>query len=258
MPAELLEKMKDKVPGTLPYAIPSQASATRILCNQKIADKCPTNAAELFDLENFPGPRSFSSFQPFTLIVLALEAEGIAKDEMLPADEGILNDQLDIAFAALEDFRPGIKAFYSSSNEAFQQYNQGEIAMGGLWENAVKTLVEENSDNVDLAYTWQDAVIEPQYEIVYKGGPNEAGAWKFFEWLYDNPEQIAKYASAAPAATRMGEAFEMMDPAATEWLAPPPGTPEGDKTFTVDALGIFGYDAIVDRIDEFWQNYTTS
>jgi putative spermidine/putrescine transport system substrate-binding protein len=255
MPDALRQKIAKNIPDVQPFGVPSKNGAVLIVCNSKLVAKCPTNAKEFFDTKDFPGARMLPSFQPEVAIALALEAQGVAKDAVFPSDAAAADKNLTTAFAALDALKPSMKVFYSSSSQAMQLMQSGEVVIAGLWNSASQQLSDKPTANMTLTHTWQDAVTYTQWDVVYKGAPDEANAWKFIEWLADNSEQVAKYAAAAPSGTTDQRVYDLLPKSAQDWV-PAPSGPRAEQAVNVPALWVSATPERQTKVSKYWASYT--
>lgn len=225
-------------------AVPERVGASMIVCNMNVVDKCPTNAKEFFDVEAFPGHRTFSSFQPLTALAFAQESLGTE------LEDDWSNMDFDAASGALDKLKPSIRTFYSSSDEANTLLANGEIGMALYWNSYVGPLVD-SGDGYEAS--WENAVEFYTYNAVFKEGPNgEAAAWDFLIWLNQNPavifEQLQFENGGIPSNTN---ALEFLDEDAVKWA---PGVPPRDNLAVEnDAWYLSNRDAV----DAWWASLTS-
>ncbi|MFD1941543.1 extracellular solute-binding protein [Paradevosia shaoguanensis] len=227
------------------YGVASKTGALMIICNKKAVEKCPTTAAEMMDVENFPGTRFMPNFQPLEALTFAAYASGVAPDAIYPLD-------VDRAIAELNKIRPSIAQFYDNSTTARQLLSSGEVVMGLLWNGIPPQILGEGNVNVDLQVSWDGAVTYSQWTAVYNNGPNTETAWKFLKWLNTHPEAVAAYASAEGTDTANKAAFALQTEEIKEWS---PVKDHGVPTLPVNTEWYMAAGDTKTKIDEFWKNY---
>lgn len=90
-------------PGTITDSTVSYGDAANVIvCDPKLASKCPKTPQELWDATDFPGPRMLVN-NPVITLPFALEADGVAPNKVWPLD-------LDRAIWSMEKIKPQVKA----------------------------------------------------------------------------------------------------------------------------------------------------
>lgn len=120
----------------------------------EFGDDPPTSVADLWDVEKYPGPRSFNTNEGIYTIQMALLADGVPLDELYPLD-------LDRAFAKLDELRPHIDFWWTSPDESQQLWRDGSVVMGTSWSGRARILQEEGLP----------------IGLVWAGGSRDAGSW---------------------------------------------------------------------------------
>jgi putative spermidine/putrescine transport system substrate-binding protein len=253
-PARLQAKVKKIVPAAQPFAIPSQNGAAMIVCNYKLVKKCPKTPKQFFDTTNYPGPRMFASFQPLVAIGLALQASGMKPKDVFPASAKKSAANVAKAAQLLNQIKPSVKTFYSNSNQALQLLTSGEVTIAALWNAAAARAYLQPSTNMTIGASWIGAVKYAQYDVVYKGAPNEANAWKLIEWMYDHPKNLAQYAEKDNAGIADARAFKLLPAKVRQWL---PAYENRPQSVDSDVIWYVQNPAIKQAIDDFWKGYTS-
>lgn len=125
---------------------------------EEFGDDPPTSVADLWDVERYPGPRSFNTAEGIYTIQMALLADGVPIDELYPLD-------LDRAFAKLDELRPHIEFWWGSPDESQQLWRDGSVVMGTSWSGRARILQDEG---VPVGLVWN-------------GGSRDAGSWAILE-----------------------------------------------------------------------------
>jgi spermidine/putrescine-binding protein len=256
MPQRLQTFIKQFVPGVRPWAVPSKRGSVMIGCNYKLAQTCPKSPKQFFDTRNFRGGRALPSFQPLVAIALALQADGVKPKDVFPASRKKSEANVRRAIRKLNALKPSIRGFYSSSTTALQWLNSGEVTMGGFWNGTLEAAYRDPSDNVRIGATWNGAVTYSQYDIVYKGAPNEANAWRFIEWLWRNPNVVARYSEEAISGTTDQRAFQRLSPKVRQWL--PSNAKSRPPSVDTNPVWYIRSAKIKKMIDDFWRDYISS
>lgn len=173
----------------------------------------PANWADFWNVEDFPGPRSLQNFgTPWRVIVGALVADGVPKDQLFPLD-------LDRAFAKLDKIKPHVALWWSAGDQIQRAMREGEIAVGQIWATRLSFLQEEG---VPIAPIWDGATLNEGRWSILKDAPNSENAGKFLNWFYANPQAQFNYAKAVKAVPVTRSAIALY--------------PDGEETVDFDAV----------------------
>jgi putative spermidine/putrescine transport system substrate-binding protein len=253
IPARLLAIEKKIHPDMTNYAIPAKRGAAMIGCNYKLVPNCPKTAKQLLDAKKYPGPRMFASFQPLVLLGFAGEALGMKPKDIFPNSLSKSMKNLDREMAFLSKFKPNIKAFYSNGNQATQLLESGEVVYAGLWNTNSKLLHFTPTSHVSYGASWTGAVTYTQYDVVYKGAPHEANAWKLMEWMATHPQAMAQFAANENAGITDPRVQAMLSPAVRTWM---PSKIKRPQTVDTNAVWYIQWPTLKQRIDDWWKAYT--
>ena len=165
--------------GVLP-----SVGATLLTANIEAFDgEVPSNWVEFWDVENFPGPRALQNFgSPWRVLIGALIADGVPKDDLFPLD-------LDRAFAKLDEIRPHVTVWWSSGDQIQRAFREDEVTAGLIWGTRLAFLQREG---IPLTPIWNGATLNEAHWAVFKDAPNRENAIRFLNWYFDHPEvQVA-------------------------------------------------------------------
>ncbi|TXH35591.1 MAG: extracellular solute-binding protein [Rhodospirillaceae bacterium] len=200
---------ENSAPGMVTdFGVMLSSIANPIICNNEKVKACPSNAAEFFDTDKFPGERSADS-NVFDMLILALKAVGVG--DRAPTDE-----ELDKAFALIEKVQPSLRTLWDSGEQSMQIMRNGEAVITQIWNRPARKLVEESPGKYTV--NWQDAPYGPAYIVVVKGAPHPKLAFQYMEYYATHPEQQAKWSSTTSYGVANPKALASIDPAAKEWL----------------------------------------
>ena len=150
------------------YAVGSFYYSFVIGCNKDAAQACPKTWADLFDLEKFPGKRTFYKWSAPGVIEAALLADGVAADELYPLD-------LDRAFKKLDTIKSSI-VWWSSGAQSQQLLASAETPYGFFWNGRLTALVQTG---VNAETSWHQNITAADMLVVPKGAPHKAASMKF-------------------------------------------------------------------------------
>lgn len=209
MPDDVRERLEEYVPAEklTDFGMTYSALAFLTGCNTDMVQACPTNPEEFFDVEKFPGDRTMID-RPLIALTYALEADGVAAEDMFPMD-------LDRAFDKLAEIKDSIKVWYSAGDQMEQIVRDEQVAMGLLWSGRAYNVIDQGTS---LEVSWDGAVYEPGQWFVVEGANNPDAAWALIENIAANAEGQAQWATDMAYGISNPEAFDYMDEKVAERL----------------------------------------
>ena len=178
-------------------------TATVIVCNADIVEKCPTTAEEFWDVENFPGDRAIAGNSTAPLFLAAL-AGGGDRDSLMPLD-------LDVVLAKLEEIRPHIKVWPESGAAQEQVMVDREVGIAFMWNGRAHVVKRDVLPNLQIY--WHDATVGNDGGwTVPKGAPNADVAFAFLEWFGSQHEAQAAWTTALTYPTPSKELADRIPP----------------------------------------------
>ena len=169
----------------------------------------PKSWAEVWDIEKFPGARSFPN--PYGGIPpqyeVFLMADGVPMDKLYPID-------VERAWRSITKLKPHITKWYKSHAQAVQMLVNGEIdvactigprVIAAKWDGAP----------VDVEYNQQKLAAD-NWSII-RGARNKKAAYKLINYILDAKRQ-ACFSSKAPYGPSNMEATKYIDPKIAEDL----------------------------------------
>ena len=167
-------------------------------------DGGPQSWADFWDVDRFPGPRSLPNYgSPWTVLMAALLADGVAPDELFPLD-------LDRSFNKLDQVRPHVTVWWSSGDQNMQIFRSQEVVMGMLFSNrASKLQFEEGA----ASFTWNQGILGGAPFSILRNAPRPLAAMALLDSLYTSPEAQAAYMTAQHVSTFVRGGAELLDPA---------------------------------------------
>jgi len=215
----LLEKLDYKVidvsnfyPGLYTdYCLGGDVFSTVMAWNTKTyGDKAPQSWADFWDVKKFPGKRAYRD-KVAGALEPALMADGVPPSEVykvLDSKEGIKR-----ALDKIRELKPHIDVYWSSGAQHAQLMKDGEVDMitgwNGRFDNAKK-------DGAQVAYTFNQALLDYDCFAVPKGAPNKDLAMKFLNEI-SKPEyqdDLPKYITYGPTNKKAYETGEISAEAA--------------------------------------------
>ena len=166
---------------------------TKVIAYRKDAygDNGPSNWAEFWDLENFPGNRGMHGKVNYNLEA-ALMADGVAQDDVyavLATDDGKAR-----AWAKLAEIAPEVTVWYRGGSQSAQLLRDGEVDVIHMGHNRVESVIESG---IDVAYAFDGGTMDVDCLLVPKGAPNVENAMRLINELL-SAESQARLAVTMP------------------------------------------------------------
>lgn len=164
-------------------------------------EKQPKTWKDFWDLKKYPGSRSLRR-DPRSTLEIALLADGVEPKNLYPLD-------IDRAFASLEKIRPAVKVWWSSGHQPAELLSSGEISMASSF--SARIWVAAKKEGKELGFTWEQALIDPEWWVVPKGSTKKELAMKFIEFASkaENQKNFPQYIGLGPVNKK---ALELIDP----------------------------------------------
>lgn len=170
--------------GTLACGAGAVGWGVTLFYDQKRITNGPQTYAELWNVERFPGKRSFR-FTPKTTLEIALMADGVAFDQVykvLATRPG-----QDRAFAALDRIKADI-VWWRSGAQPLQFVASGEVAYA---VGFVGRTARAAAEGAAYPLMWQTLLFSFDYWAVVKGSPNTAEAMKLVQYMTEPAPLLA-------------------------------------------------------------------
>ncbi len=134
----------------------------------------PTNWAEYWDVEKFPGVRILESGQygsegPWEE---ALLAAGVPADKLYPMD-------IDAVFASLDKIKPHVRRWWATGSEIQQIMHDKVADVMNSYDGRAGILINQGAP---IEVNWNQAKLNWDYWAIPKGSPNVVAAQKFIEF----------------------------------------------------------------------------
>lgn len=169
--------------------------------------KHPRNFTEYFDLETFPGRRTFRD-RPSETLEAALLADGVAPADLYPLD-------IERAFAALDRIKSSVASWVSATPQTITLLQTGEVDYSYTYGSRVRTSNEAGGKQ--MAFSFDQTLNGVEYLAVLKGAPNKENAMKFLQHCMRPDVQAATMELLANTPVS-NSAIPQMSEAAQQWL----------------------------------------
>jgi putative spermidine/putrescine transport system substrate-binding protein len=182
-----------------PYSVAYEFYSSVIGYNKKNLKKVPQTWAEFWDVKNFPGVRALRN-DPMSTLEAALLSDGVPRDKLYPLD-------VDRAYKRLEQIKPNIAVWWTSGGQSAQLLADGEVDMLMIWNGRASAVKKSNPD---VAFTYNDGLLQNTQLCILKNAPNYAAAVKFLNEavspeLQANLPLYIDYGPGNPAAFDTGK-----------------------------------------------------
>jgi putative spermidine/putrescine transport system substrate-binding protein len=178
-------------PGqALKYGCASYIYTYVIAYNAKKLPAAPQSWADFWDVEKFPGKRTFWKYMSGALEA-ALIADGVPADKLYPLDTKRALKKL----AALKDHI----ILWESGADSQRFLREGEVTMGSIWHTRASLINRDTKG--DVKWTFNQGVAGPSSWAVPKGAKNLKETMQFIAFM-QKPElqyELLKTMSNGPA-----------------------------------------------------------
>lgn len=205
-PEGLLPKMA-KEPTALVRASYSTVLAYR---TDRYKGDQPSSWADFWDVERFPGPRSFEN-SPKGTLEFALLAEGVAPEDLYPLD-------VERALSKLDEIKAHIPVWWSTGAQHVQLLIDGEVNMTSCWNGRISPLQTEGKP---VAITFNEGALMLSYMGMPKGAPHPKEAMEFLKFRL-NPKLAADFVKVVPYPGFVPGMFDYLEPDFVETLPTAP------------------------------------
>jgi len=206
------------------------ATADVIACNPAVVSKCPTNAKEFWDVQNFPGPRAIDGVVPDAALLFGLLASGADKTKLYPIN-------INSAISSLKKIKPHIQVWLTSGGQMQQVLVNKEVGIEYGWNGRIFTTLQHQIPN--LKVSWDDSVVSNPTQgglAVAKGSPNADLAFTFLNWWVQQAQFQADWTSALTYPTPNKKVNSLLSPGV---LAAMPFAPNHTQPVLEDAEWTF-------------------
>lgn len=165
--------------------------------------KQPQTWADFWDVAKFPGPRAMpdASYWPW-LLIAALEADGVEKDQLFPLD-------VERAFAKLDQIKPHVSVWWKTADQSQNILRTGEVVMSMMGSGRAATLIASGEP---VAFTWNEGIKDIGMWGVLKNAKNKEGAIQFINYFLTRPEAHVAFSKQFPFETPNNKAIDLLTP----------------------------------------------
>ncbi len=235
-----LTNIKDVDPVNESYVGNIEYSYILAYNTKSFPTKHPTNWAEFWDVNTFPGPRILQDLGNEMIdLEMALLADGVPMDKLYPID-------LDRAFKKLQQIRKSIVKWYDTSGLPTQMFADNQAVLGSAPNGRVQVVIDGGAP---VAIEWNQAKRVRQVFCILKKAPNTENAYRLLDYSLQ-PKVMAEFAKRISYGPANRKAFEFLDEKTAAKL---PTSPEHLKNSFVTNMTwwVDNQKVIADRWQEF-------
>jgi putative spermidine/putrescine transport system substrate-binding protein len=164
--------------------------------------KVPSNWAEYWNVEEFPGKRCLFNISGGEMTwEVALLADGVPPDKLYPID-------FKRAMKSLDKIRPHIVKWWKDGSDNQQLFADRFVDMGPAFNGRIGNLIKKG---LKLKIEWNQGLLMGDYWAIPKGAPNQAAAQRFIRFAA-RPDRQADFASRIPYGPTNLHAYKHLDP----------------------------------------------
>jgi putative spermidine/putrescine transport system substrate-binding protein len=154
------------------YAVATDTYAYTLGYNTtKTGGKVPTGWADFFDLQKFPGKRGVGD-GPTRIVVMALLADGVAPNAIVPVD-------FDRAFKKLDTIKSQL-VYWETGSQVQDLLTSGEVSLSIVFANRIHS---SRKSGKPVGQAWNGVIIGSDMRAVPKGDPNKATAMRYLAFV---------------------------------------------------------------------------
>ncbi|MGY8632776.1 ABC transporter substrate-binding protein [Bradyrhizobium sp. 14AA] len=138
----------------------------------------PKNWEDFWNVKVFPGPRALTQLPANAKnnIVLALEADGVAKADIWP----LTDHKIDRALEKLDQIKPHVTKWWTGAGEPTQLLINREVVMTSCYDGRAIAGIRQGAP---IQMAWDGAYVSYTYWTVLKGGANSENAQKLIAFV---------------------------------------------------------------------------
>jgi putative spermidine/putrescine transport system substrate-binding protein len=183
--------------------------------NTRAIEKAPSNWAEYWDVDDFPGRRALRK-NPIDTLEQALMADGVAPADLYPLD-------VDRAFAKLDEIKDKVSVWWTGGAQTSQLLQSGEVDMTSGWNARLQAAIDSGAP---AQIVWNQGLYSIEGWGLPKGGP-KADAARAFVAFCANPEQQALFTDDLSYGPTNLKAYEYINPERAKVLTTSPQNLDG-------------------------------
>lgn len=210
------ELTKNMMPeAVFPNFLGTDVYSTIWAFNTETVENAPSNWAEFWDTENFPGRRALRK-NPIDTLEQALMADGVAPADLYPLD-------VDRAFAKLDEIKEEIDVWWTGGAQTSQLMQSGEVDMSSGWNARLQAAIDSGAP---AELVWNQGLYSIEGWGLPKGGPKADAARQFVAFCAA-PEQQALFTDDLAYGPTNLEAYEHISEERAKVLTTAPQNLEG-------------------------------
>ena len=183
--------------------------------NTDAVAKAPSNWAEYWDVESFPGRRAVRK-NPIDTLEQALMADGVAAADLYPLD-------VNRAFAKLDEIKDKVSVWWTGGAQTSQLLQSGEVDMTTGWNARLQAAIDSGTP---AQIVWNQGLYSIEGWGLPKGGPKADAAREFVAFCA-KPEQQALFTDDLSYGPTNLRAYDFINPERAKVLTTAPQNLKG-------------------------------
>lgn len=206
-----------------------------------VYEEAPSQAADLFDVENFPGPRGVLNY-PIGTLEFVLVADGVAAEDLYPLD-------VERALSKLEELNAQEPiVWYNSGAEQVELLTNELVSMAIAWNGRTLGAAAEG---VPVDYIIDGAVNQSTSWVVLKTAKHPQAAMEFINFAMQPEINAADSLAFLGNSPANEQSYEFIDDELAARLPTNPALADQIGGYVDDAYWAENFDAVYER----WQNW---
>jgi len=161
-----------------------------------MGNNVPKTWADFWDVKKFEGRRGLWR-SPIGALEVALLADGVSPDKVYPLD-------VERAFRSLDKIRSHVDIWWTSSAQAAQLAQSGELDMMNIWSTRAQVAIDAKAP---VGISWEQSFYNIDGWVIPAGSPNVELSRKFIQYCMD-PERQANFTSVLSAGPTNTKAYD--------------------------------------------------
>jgi putative spermidine/putrescine transport system substrate-binding protein len=166
-----------------------------------MSGKHPTTLMDLWNQQDFPGPRCLWK-DAFDNLELGAMHAGVPRDKVFPIDQ-------DVAYKELDKLKKDVAVWWTTGAQSVQAIVNRDCVMGTAWNGRPYQLVVK--DKAPLGVAWRNAVLRTSWWVILRGAKHYDNAIKLIAWMQDPKRQAEQAKLSGYAGGNKGTAVLLPD-----------------------------------------------
>lgn len=190
------------------YSMSFNSYSDVVSWNTQQIERQPASWSDMWDVQTFPGKRSYISYPEYGALEQPLRAQGVPQTEIYAELRKPDFAGVDRSLQSLEELAPSVSQWWSFGAEPASALANGSVAMAYAWSGRVAPL---QSQGAPVSFTYDDGILVLDSLAVVKGSANAKLAHEFINFTLDKRRQ-AKLAELSTYGPVNEDALKLIAP----------------------------------------------